>query len=274
MAVMRMTNPAPRSKSIALIYLARGAEPDHLARFNAFLDSYRRFSSGADHTLFVIFKGFQDDAQRAAACGLFAGCNATAIFAADDTFDIGAYAEALPQIPHDRICFLNTNSEILCEGWLAKLAVNLDQPRVGIVSATASFESLAVLDSRFPRFPNVHLRSNAFMMNREHAIDILPAFNIQEKKDAFLAESGPDSITRRIFAMGLMARVVGRNGRGYQPASWALSDTFRRGLQGNLMVHDNVTRTFERSPWQDKKSLTAQTWGQHMHSRGTMLLPG
>ncbi|MCK1321662.1 hypothetical protein IVA94_12310 [Bradyrhizobium sp. 156] len=271
---MRMTNPARASKSIALVYLARGAEPDHLARFNAFLESYRRFSACVDHTLFVIFKGFRDDARREAARAVFANCSATAIFTADGTFDIGSYAEALPQIPHDRICFLNTNSEILCEGWLAKLAVNLDQPRVGIVSATASFESLALLDPRFPRFPNVHLRSNAFMMNRKHAVDILPAFNIQQKIDAFLAESGPDSITRRIFGMGLMARVVGRNGRGYQPASWALSETFRRGLQRNLMVHDNVTRTFERSPWEEKKSLAAQTWGEHMHNRTTMLLPG
>jgi hypothetical protein len=270
---MRMTNPPRDSRSIALVYLARGAEPDHLVRFSDFLNSYRQFSAGLNHALFVIFKGFHDDAQRVGAEALFAGCNATAIFTADTTFDIGAYAEALPQIPHDRICFLNTNSEILCEGWLAKLAVNLDQPRVGIVSATASFESLSLLDPRFPRFPNAHLRSNAFMMEREHAAAILPAFRISEKKDAFLAESGRESITRRIFAMGLMARVVGRNGRGYPPAAWALSDTFRRGLQSNLMVHDNVTRTFESSPWKVKETLAAQTWGEYMHNKIAVLPP-
>jgi hypothetical protein len=270
---MRMTNRPSGSKSIAVVYLARGAEPDCLARFSVFRDSYRRFAAGIEHTLFVILKGFPDDAQRSIADATFAGCNATAIFTADDAFDIGAYAEAIRHIPHDRICFLNTNSEILCDAWLAKLAINLDRPRVGIVAATASFESLSLLDSRFPRFPNVHLRSNAFMMAREHAVQILPAFKIRNKKDAFLAESGPESITRRIFAMGLMARVVGRNGRGFQPPSWALSDTFRRGLQSNLMVHDNVTRTFERSPWEEKKTLAAQTWGEHIRTGTSMLMP-
>ena len=167
------------------------------------------------------------------------------IFTTDAPFDISANVEAIPKISRDRICFLNTNSEILCDGWLGKLAVNLDQPRVGIVSATASFESLVVLG---PRFPNVHVRSNAFMMHRELAAKFLPAFRINDKKDAIFAESGPEGIARRLFAMRMMALVVGRNGRSYAPASWPISQTFRMEMQQNLLVHDNMTRSFEAMP--------------------------
>lgn len=270
---MLMTNALGDSKSTALVYLARGADTDHLTRFSGFLDSYRRFSAELDHKLFVIYKGFDSEAQLQAAQQLFAVCNATAIHTSDTSFDIGAYVDAIPQIPHDRICFVNTNSEILCEGWLAKLAVNLEQPRVGIVSATGSFESLILLDPRFPRFPNVHVRSNAFMMHRDLALKILPAFKINDKKDAFFAESGPEGITRRLFAMGMMALVVGRNGRGYAPTLWPISQTFRQGKQQNLLVHDNVTRSFDAMPWSEKKIMSQRSWGDFLQRDRMMVLP-
>jgi hypothetical protein len=270
---MQMTPPSSGTKSLALLYLARGAEPDHLIRFDRFLQSYRRFAAGADHELFVIYKGFRNDAELGAARALWSSEQHTPIFTSDAAFDLGAYAEALPHVPRDRLCFLNTNSEIRCEGWLGKLAVNLDQPRVGVVSATGSFESLIPLDPRFPRFPNVHIRSNAFMMDREIATRVLLTLKIADKLDAYFAESGPNGITRQIFEMGLMALVVGCNGRGYQPAAWGLSETFRQGIQSNLLVHDNVTRTFENLPWREKKSVAASTWGDHLNIGKALLLP-
>ena len=51
----------------------------------------------------------------------------------DLKFDIGAYAEAVHQIECDRICFLNTTSEPASSHWLLKLALNLEQPGVGLV---------------------------------------------------------------------------------------------------------------------------------------------
>jgi hypothetical protein len=271
---MMITRPAAHSKSLALVYLARGADDDHLVRFKTFLQSYNRFAAGAEHSLFIIYKGFIDNGQRRVARDLLSIYDHRPIFTTDTSFDIGAYADALDQIPHDRICFLNTNSEILCDGWLGKLSANLDQPRVGVVSATASFESLTLLDPRFPRFPNVHIRSNAFMMERTTAMRILTAFTIRDKKDAFFAESGPRGMTRRIFEMGLNALVVGRNGRGYPPEAWPSSDTFRLGTQSNLLVHDNVTRTYMEMSFAEKRSISKLSWGGYLSSDKALLLPG
>jgi hypothetical protein len=272
--MMKVTRPLSHSKSLALVYLARGADADHLARFKLFLQSYTKFAAGVEHSLFIIYKGFVSEMQRRTARELFSIYDHRPIFTSDTSFDVGAYAEALEQMPHDRVCFLNTNSEILCDGWLGKLAANLDQPRVGVVSATASFESLTLLDPRFPRFPNVHIRSNAFMMERATAIKVLTAFHIRDKKDAFFAESGPRGMTRRIFEMGLNALVVGRNGRGYPPESWPTSDTFRLGMQSNLLVHDNVTRTYAEMPFSEKRSISKLTWGDYLNADKTFVLPG
>jgi hypothetical protein len=253
---------APKTqKSLALAYLARGADADWRDRFCRFVRSYRSVSPGADHTLFIIFKGFENHEHLKAGQGVFVNLAHQAIFVGDKSFDIGAYAEAIRQLPHDRVCFLNTNSEVLCHGWLGKLAANLDQPRIGMAGATGSYESLWALDDRFPRFPNVHVRSNAFMMDREPLARMLSTYRIHNKMDAFFAESGPDSLTQRIFALGLSVLAVGRDGRGYPPQSWPTNRIFRQGTQPNLLVHDNVTRAYENMPWAGKRDIIARTWG-------------
>lgn len=260
-------------KAVAVLYLARGADADHVASFRRFIRSYRTVPAGAEHKLFVIFKGFTDDRHLRSCQDLFADLDYVALHTADDSFDIGAYAEAIRQVPFDKICCLNTNSVVVAEGWLGKLAVNLDQPDVGIVGATGSFESLRLMDARFPHFPNPHIRSNAFMMAREVMLPIFSAFQIHEKKDAFLAESGEASISQQIFAKGLAGKIVGRDGRGYGTQWWPISQTFRQGTQGNLLVSDNVTRIYERLPWSAKAEISYRTWGgylQREYAAGSM----
>jgi hypothetical protein len=56
--------------------------------------------------------------------------------------------------------------------------------------------------------------------------------------------------------------LVGRNGRAYPPEWWPFSDTFRQGQQENLLVADNITRTYDSSTWPEKQFLVQQTWGR------------
>jgi hypothetical protein len=256
------------------VYLARGADEDALTSFRRFARSYRSHSAGADHDLFVIFKGFSGQDHLRAGREALASLDYLPLYAADDSFDIGAYAAAAAMITHDRMCCLNTFSEILGDAWLGKLAVNHDQHRVGIVGATGSFESLRPIDARFPDFPNIHLRSNAFLMARLLLLDILSRFRVREKIDAYMAESGPASLTRCLFEVGLTALVVGRDGRGYPPPWWPASQTFRQGTQSNLLVADNATRTYDRLPWSGKQERCHGTWGRYLQHDVSLLAPG
>lgn len=52
---------------IALFYLARGADADHLESIQRFVRSYRNRAAGVDHELVVIFKGFASERALAAA---------------------------------------------------------------------------------------------------------------------------------------------------------------------------------------------------------------
>jgi hypothetical protein len=259
-----------KKSSIAVVYLARGAEVDWLEAFQRFLASYRKFDAEQDHVLYVVYKGFGSDAHMAPALRWFSGVNAHAIKVGDDRLDIGAYLAAVNEIAEDYVCFLNTYSELLGPAWLKKLTLHIDRPEIGLVGATGSFESLAGLDPRFPAFPSPHIRSNGFMVRRQLFNELVGTVVIREKLDAYFFESGPLGLTRQILAHGLQVLVVGRNGRGYPSRWWPSSGTFRQGKQENLLIGDNQTRAYMAATWSTKRAMVESTWGGYVDSYNAM----
>jgi hypothetical protein len=251
---------------VGLCYLARGADRDWQRSSQRFAEAYRRFAIGWDHALYVIYKGFGSAAELDRARGVFAAVDHTPIDVADDRFDIGAYFDAVPSITERIVCFLNSFSEPMCDKWLAKMAVNFQQPGVGLVGASGSFEGGANPEV----FPNIHIRSNAFIIERAIFATIASTFDFRTKQDAYMFESGPNGMTRQIRARGLKALVVGRNGRGYAPQWWPSSDTFRQGRQSNLLVADNQTRDFDVLTWAEKAALANAAWGPYLQEESVL----
>src|SRR6266852_4933200 len=97
---------------IAVVYLARKAEG--IEPIRRFLASYRANDPGVPHDLIAVFKGYDSDRELAKARREFDTFTYRAIQVSDEGFDIGAY--------------LHT--------------ANATRPGVGIVGATASYESL------------------------------------------------------------------------------------------------------------------------------------
>lgn len=247
--------------TVAVFYLARGQGEGYRDDFATFLASYRAYPAGHVHRLYIVFKGFADNAARRDGERAFDGIDFVAIDTDDRRFDLGAYADATRQVSEDVVCFLNTFSEILSPYWLAKLVRNLDSPGVGMVSATGSYESLAYINRLFPPFPNPHLRSNAFAMRRGDALAMFAQFEIEDKLDCFFIESGPDSLTRQMFGRGLTCLIVGADGRGFDPDRWPTSGTSRQGTQHNLLVADNFTRQFDAAAAPFRRECEARSWG-------------
>lgn len=217
-----------------------------------------------EHSLYILLKGFSSAAELEEARRLFGIVAHTPLLLDDDSLDIGAYIDWARRIPEDIICPLNTASELLAEKWLHKLFVNLMLPNVGLVGATCSYESLNDWNPAFPAFPNPHIRSNSFMMRRRLFCDITAALTIHDKLDAFGFESGQQNLTRRVRAMGQEVLVVGRNGRGYSTRYWPRSDTFRLGIQDNLLVGDNQTRNYMALRWPEKHEFVLRSWGHYI----------
>jgi hypothetical protein len=117
--------------------------------------------------------------------------------------------------------------------------------------------------SAIPLFPNPHIRTNAFVIERQTFLDTVPS-SMTTKKDTFLYESGPDNLTRQILRRGKKVVIVGSDGQSYSIDQWPESGTFRLGNQHNLLVQDNQTRAFETLTGAEKRVFAEITWGKDL----------
>jgi hypothetical protein len=132
--------PAPdhsgRTCVVHLVRAANGLEP-----FAAFLDSWRRCPPGADCDLVLALKGFSGAEEAGPYLAGAGDLSPEALYFPDEGLDLGIYFAAAARLRRDRYCFLNSYSELLVEGWLAKLETALGESRVGMAGATGSWAS-------------------------------------------------------------------------------------------------------------------------------------
>jgi hypothetical protein len=265
---------------LAVVYLAWG--PAGIEPVHAFAESYRHHAAGADHELLVALKSVADPAPVRDA---FASVEHRELEVSGDVLDLGTYRQVADREDAARLCFLNTTAEVLHAGWLGLLDGALDGDDVGLAGASGSWETprsgvaphgLSTVRAvrhaigsrvtwplrarRFPSFPNPHVRTNAFVLERDLIRDLdWPA--VTRKQAAWSLESGRRSITRQVHERGLRAVVAGRDGRVYLPAEWAGSATFRASEQENLLVADRRTRDFADAGPEERRAQTLAAWG-------------
>lgn len=283
---------------ICVVHLVRAQ--NGLSPFKEFMRSYRAHPAGAAHDLLLLCKGFERTELSASHDALMDGVPHRTMFVADEGFDIGPYFAAASAFDYRCFCFLNSFSQLLADEWLAKLSAHAKNTKVGVVSATGSYEShytnlarelhpahylrrvasgisraqrpqslRAYLSRRreltgarksFDPFPNQHVRTNAFLIARDVMLD-LKVGAIRNKMDAAAFESGTDGLSRQLFAKGLRALVAGRDGAAYEQERWRESRTFRSGEQSNLLVADNRTRQYAEADAPTRVYLEGCAWG-------------
>lgn len=112
-----------------------------------------------------------------------------------------------------------------------------------------------------PPFPSPHLRTNAFMADRELLVELLPE-RLARKIHTYRLESGARGITRQVQRRGLLALVVDRSGQAYGPEDWPDSETFWQGAQSGLLVADNQTDSYQRGDLERRRVLSRFAWGE------------
>lgn len=252
------------------------------APLRQFMRSYRAHPPGIDHELVIVLNGAapgDEDLRRE-----LIGVEHRLIELDRPVLDLAAYGLAARELEHRRLCFLNSYSVVLADGWLAALTDALARPEVGIAGATASWESQAewirgrtrywpyqlvrLRGARrdYPRFPNPHIRTTSFAIER----DVILAMGLEQaadKRATYLLESGHPSITRQVLERDLSAVVVGRDRELYEIERWPDSRTYRSGGQENLLVADRRTRDWELASPRLRRRLSRDAWGEQANSR-------
>jgi hypothetical protein len=246
---------------LCVVYLAW--TPYGIERAESFLDSYRAHEAGTAHRLLLLLAGPGED--RSPWHDLFAAIpHETLELGAG--IDLGHYRTAVDRVPAERYCFLNTVTTVLVDDWLGRLERALLAPGVGMVGATGSYESpnavrpgpLRRLRPGFESFPNPHLRTNGFAMERELILELDWDADLT-REQAVMLEGSRRSLTRQVQARGLETLVVGRDGT-FPPERWRESATFRSGGQANLLLADNRTRHYQDAGPLVRRGLAWLAW--------------
>jgi len=240
LAVLRM---------IAVVYLCYG--PQGIFPAERFIDSYLKHSAGVPHELAVSFRGFGSALDLVQAVKLFQGFGHLVVDTDKDLWDLGAYRQIVDGLPqHDTFLFLNSHSEILADDYLRKLSEALQY--VSMVGCTGSYEQGAA-----SYFPNPHLRTNAFMLERG-SVEAFDWPLVDNHMDAHALECGDHGLTAQIESQ--LCAVVGREGM-YWTKEWRKSRTYRAGEQENLLIADNRTRDYQRADPEMRAYLETLAWG-------------
>jgi hypothetical protein len=125
-----------RTAVVHLVRHANGLEP-----FERFMRSYELVAAGLEHDLVLLFKGFDDDGQREPYLARAAVHAPLSVGLPDAGTDITVYLAAAALLEHERVCFLNSFSEIVAPGWLGLLDAALAAPGTGAAGATGSWQS-------------------------------------------------------------------------------------------------------------------------------------
>ena len=268
---------------VAVVHLVRAA--NGVAPFLEFIGSYQAHGAGIDHELVLLCKGFDRKALPAEYVDALGSTTASLLFVSDAGMDLWAYFRAAARLRHRYLCFVNSWSRVIADDWLAKLHRHIVVPGVGLVGATGAWFSLFTtsllhlrqqphvtaasesfelrLDAmrpHFPPFPNPYIRSNGVLIDRSLFLSLRGGRG-PTKIEGLLFELGVDGMTRQIFARGLKALVVGRDGKAYERDEWPASRTFRSGDQENLLISDNRTEMYSRAEGAARDALAWTTWG-------------
>jgi hypothetical protein len=109
-------------------------------------------------------------------------------------------------------------------------------------------------------FPAVHLRTNAFVIERERFLSLRTG-SLRTKRGAYRLESGRDNMTAQLTALGRPPVMVDRHGAARHGPEWSDGDVFWQGRQEALLVADNQTRQYANGPARHREVLSRFAWG-------------
>ena len=278
-----------RVSVVHLIWYPLGTEP-----FRNFISSYCKYKSGHPHELVLLFNGFSNAEDMLPYLQIIEEKKIPyqKLVSNGGRQDLEVYFWAAAQLESTYLLFLNSYSQFLAEGWLEKYMQQSDNPRIGIVGATGSWQSyyrsvfinndwkwnntksprenfrkfkLLIKASfywklLFPDFPNPHIRTNAFMIRRE----LMTSLKLKKLKNKFAAyqlESGYNSVTSQVLQKGFEAIVIDRFGKSYKKREWVQSKVFWMESQQDLLVSDNQTRMYDLADEETRNKLSFLAWG-------------
>jgi len=248
------------SLSFAAVYLSRLGNPIWQSR--AFLESYFTNDPGQIAPLYVLHKGYAENQTDPALAELSQQQRERIrmLWISDEGLDLEAYSKACHLIEdYDYLLFMNSHCFIQCEDWAQHYQNALTETKgTALIGSTGCWEGYAKLGFKFP---NAHVRTNAFLVRRETYVSAYKTPCLT-KRESYFFESGPEGLSKQMLLSGAGLFIIDKRGQLFSPDNWISANTFRSGDQASLMISDNKTRRFQFYRYGRQQEMARRSWGQ------------
>lgn len=249
--------------SIDVVYLAYYNEEANytIKKVEYFFDSYSKNPAGIEHDLTVIAKNWTDKESYEKVCQLADKYNAKIIELPDDGWDIGAYFRVAELLTGDYALFLGSTSQIMCPNWLSKLYSAFEADKsIKMIGPMGSWG-----DSRGIVYPNIHIRTSAFMIDRKIFLEYISKQKFPvTKDDTYEIEHGDNSISQYVIDSGYKIAIVDDEGSIIEPARWPYSRTYRYPNCWKTLISDKLATYYFTVDDEHKEFLERAAWGQSL----------
>jgi hypothetical protein len=206
-------------------------------------------------------------------------------------FDLDAYYFATLHTRKRFLFFLNSYSILRCNNAISLLVSHALLSQSRFVGASGSHEAIGYrqpyLDCTsirsvlffllkvlhrtfyaifsgfgFDNFPNPHIRTNAFFVERSLWLEYFSNLSLPlSKKQCLMIESGESSFTKFAKEESANPGVINSDGFFYNLNELKISDVFRSMNDTKNLIDDNRTLEFQKSSMDKKRSLSWDAWG-------------
>lgn len=264
------------NKKIIVIYLStKYSKIDDLKNFIKF---YKKYKSGADHKLLICFKQHSNFElkKRLKVIG-----NLRYFVDPIKTNDQewGSLKRICEIFTNNYIFFINDYSYPITNNWLKYFdKFKKDKMIIGCTASKSShFKNSFYRNSndnyfkaclkilyfffKIPKFPNPHLRVNAFFIKAKDYLIFIKNKRFNNKLQSLILESGYDGFTNFFLRKRYKVKVLNRFGVLYDLEKANLSKTFASDNQEGLIISDKQTRIYDKSNLKNKLKRNKQSWG-------------
>jgi hypothetical protein len=211
-----------------------------------FVESYRAFDAGYAHDLYVCASGAPLTRYSAE---ILSGSQFRVLRYDGGGWDIGAYQQAARNLlRYDFVVCLNSQAHIRQANWLRHFAEAFERFGIGVYGASSSFQV------------SPHIRTCCIAFTPHLILDY--PLDVRCRYEACVFEHSPQSFSLWALKKGLPVCAVTRSGVDQLAESRNRSDIFRRGNQGNLLIHDRHTIVYGNASPAEKERLERQADGK------------
>ncbi len=280
---------------IDVLYLARGHDYG-LPAVYAFLQSYLKYQAGCEHKFTIIAKAWEDKSDEfTMLLALAKQVQADVIELPDDGFDLMAYVRAAERLEGSHMMCFGTSTLIQHENWLAPFKKHSEEnPNLKLLGSFASWFKIAsilyfiqkdvkVEDQEYYKkkyqdaincelsnpfdFPNYHIRSNGFFVDRKQYLAFMQGKDVRYKLDAHQLESGKNGLTAHFLKQGFDVAVVNKNGELFSKEDWDISHTFACANTDESFISDKQSREGGRLQEHRKHMFSNTIWGYPVYRK-------